>query len=120
MMMTAIALCGCLAYSGSRPALVLGYVLGLFAGSMFAPAAGTLVNEVFPTSVRASVAGWQVAAGVLGAAVGLIAFGAIADIGNRFALAAVVTFGPALAASVLFWLLPETKGREPETLWPER
>jgi MFS family permease len=116
--MIGVALCGCLAYSGSQLALVAGYVLGLFAASTFAPAAGALVNEVFPTSVRASVAGWQVAAGVPGAATGLVSFGAIANVGDRFGLAAAVTFIPAAAATVLFWLLPETKGREPEDLWP--
>lgn len=117
--MTGVAVCGCVAYSGSRPALVAGYVLGLFAGSTFAPAAGALVNELFPTSVRASVAGWQTAAGVLGAAAGLVVFGAIADVGDRFGLAAVVTFLPAVLAVAAFRLLPETRGHEPEDLWPE-
>jgi hypothetical protein len=28
-----------------------------------------------------------------------------------------VTFLPMVAAAALFWLLPETKGREPESLW---
>ena len=117
--MAAVALCGCLAYSGSAAGLVAGYVCGLFAASTFAPATGALVNEVFPTSVRASVAGWQVAAGVLGAATGLVVFGAIADAGNGFGLAALLTFLPAVAAIALFLLLPETKGREPEDLWPQ-
>jgi putative MFS transporter len=114
------ALCGfgVLTYSGSDTAAGLGYVLGILAGSVFAPAAGAFVNELFPTSVRASVAGWQVAAGVLGAVVGLVAFGAIADVGNRFAVAAAVTFLPVVAATGLVWLLPETRGREPEELWP--
>ena len=57
-------------------------------------------------------------AGVLGAVCGLVAFGAVADVGNRFASAADVTFLPTAAAAALFWLLPETKGREPESLWP--
>ena len=107
-----------LVYSGSRLGLVVGYVLGVAAGSTFAPAAGALSNELFPTAVRASVAGWQVAAGVLGAVGGLLAFGVIADVGNRFAIAALVTFLPAVLFAGLFWLLPETKGREPEDLWP--
>jgi len=116
--MVAIAACGVLAYSGSRPGLVVGYVLGVAAGSVFAPAAGALSNELFPTAVRASVAGWQVAAGVLGAVGGLLAFGTIADVGNRFATAALATFLPAVLFAALFWLLPETNGREPEDLWP--
>lgn len=68
--------------------------------------------------MRASVAGWLVAASVLGAVLGLLAFGAVADIGSRFGLAAVATFLPAVGAVALFALLPETRGREPEELWP--
>jgi hypothetical protein len=68
--------------------------------------------------VRASVAGWWVVAGVLGAGVGLLIFGTVADVGNQFALAAELTFLPAALFVGLFWLLPETLGREPEDLWP--
>ena len=116
--MVGVALFATLAYTGSAPALVVGYILGVFAGSVFAPAAGSLVNELFPTSVRASVAGWYLAAGVLGAVAGLVVFGAVADVDNRFGLAGLVTFLPAALVMVLFWLLPETRGREPEDLWP--
>ena len=35
--------------------------------------------------------------------------------GNRFAAAADITFLPVTGAAALFWLLPETKGREPES-----
>lgn len=118
--MVAVALTPTVAYSGSRVALVGGYVLGVLAGAIFAPALGALLTELFPTSVRASVTGWSVTAGVVGAVVGLIFFGAVADVDNRFAVAAQLTFLPAGAvAAILFWLVPETKGREPEALWPE-
>ncbi len=118
--MVAVALAPTLAYSGSSAALVVGYVLGVLAGGILAPALGALLTELFPTSVRASVTGWSLTAGVIGAVVGLVFFGAVADVGNRFAVAAALTFLPAGAiAAVLFWLVPETKGREPETLWPE-
>lgn len=116
--MTGLALFGVLSYAGPKYALVLGYVLGVMFGSIFAPAVGSLVNELFPTSVRASASGWFLAAGVLGAVVGLVTFGAIADIDNRFALAATVTFLPAMLVAALFWAVPETKGRELEDLWP--
>ena len=109
---------GTLAYAGSSTALLVGYIMGVMAGSIFAPPAGALLTELFPTSVRASVAGWWVAAGVVGAGCGLVAFGAIADVGNRFALAAALTFLPAALTAALFWLVPETKGAEPEDLWP--
>ncbi len=118
--MVAMAVSGVFTYSGSHVALLIGYELGVFAASTFAPAAGAFANELFPTSVRASVAGWNIAASVLGAVLGLLAFGAIAQVGTRFdgLRAATVTFIPALAATVLFLKLPETKGREPEDLWP--
>jgi MFS family permease len=115
--MVAVALFATLTYTGSAPALLAGYILGVFAGSVFAPAAGSLVNELFPTSVRASVAGWSLAAGVLGAVAGLVIFGAVAEAVHRFAVAGLVTFLPAALVMALFWLLPETRGVEPEDLW---
>jgi len=117
--MVGIAVFGAVAYSGSQAALVVGYCLGVLAGSVLAPSIGSLLTELFPTSVRASVAGWWLVAGVFGAAAGLVVFGAVADIGDRFGLAAVATFLPACLAAGLFWCLPETRGTEPEELWPE-
>lgn len=114
--MVGVAICGVIAYSGSGEALVAGYVAGVLCGSVLAPAIGAIVNELFPTSVRASVSGWFVAAGVVGAALGLVIFGAVADVRNQFALAATVTFLPAAAAAILFFLLPETRGRELEEI----
>jgi len=116
--MLAMALTGMLAYSGSRLALLVGYELAVLAAATFAPAAGALANELFPTSVRASVAGWNVAASVAGAVTGLVTFGTVGQIGNQFGLAAAVTFLPVVLATALFALLPETMGREPEDLWP--
>jgi MFS family permease len=116
--MAAVAVLAIWTYTGSAVALVAGYVLGVFAASVFAPAAGSLVNELFPTSVRASAAGWSLAAGVLGAVTGLVVFGAVAGAEQRFAVAGLVTFLPAALVMALFWLLPETRGREPEELWP--
>jgi MFS family permease len=109
-------------YSGSRVALLLGYEIGILAASIFAPAGGAFVNELFPTAVRASVAGWNVAASVLGAVLGLVAFGALAQVGTRFdgLRASSIIFLPVLVATVLFLALPETKGREPEEMWPDR
>jgi MFS family permease len=104
-------------YSGSAPALLGGYILGVFAASVFAPAAGALVNELFPTQVRASVVGWSLAAGVLGAVSGLVVFGAVAEASHRFGVAGLVTFLPAALVMALFWLLPETRGGEPEDFW---
>jgi MFS family permease len=116
--MVGMALLAFLAYSGSAPALVAGYILEVFAASVFGPAIGSLTTELFPTSVRASVVGWSLAAGVLGAVVGLVVFGSVARVGHPFATAGLLTFLPAIPMMGLFWLLPETRGREPEDLWP--
>jgi MFS family permease len=109
-------------YTGSALALVAGYVLGVFAGGVYAPAAGSPINELFPTSVRASVAGWTLAVGVIGAVTGLVVFGTFAGAGGgpggRFLVAGLVTFLPPALVVVLFFRLPETRGREPEELWP--
>jgi MFS family permease len=74
------------------------------------------VNELFPTEVRAHVAGWLIIASVLGAIAGLVGFGAIADAGGSLRLAGVIVFAPTLAISALFLVLPETKGLEPEAV----
>jgi MFS family permease len=111
--------CTCVVtYSGSKTGMFVGYVIGVGFAAILAPAAGALANELFPTEVRASVGGWNVAAGVLGAAVGLLVFGLIADIGNRFGVAAAITFLPCVLVALVFYALPETKGHEPEDLWP--
>ncbi len=119
--MAGMAIFGTLAYSGPAWALFSGYVAGVACGAVFAPAGGSLANELFPTSVRASVAGWYIAAGVAGAVVGLLAFGVVADVrgtSHHLALAAVVVFLPMILTTGFLLLLPETKGKEPEELWP--
>jgi len=110
--MVAMALLGVLCYSGSKAALIVGYVLGVLAAAVFAPAGGALANELFPTAVRASVTGWNIAAGVLGAVCGLLIFGALADVGRTAGLAATVTFLSMVPAAALVVLLPETMGHE--------
>jgi MFS family permease len=117
--MVAMAGFAVLAYSGAGPALVVGYILEVLAASVFGPAMGALTSELFPTSVRASVYGWSLAAGVLGAVIGLVVFGVVARSGHPFTTAGLLTFLPVVPAVGLFWLLPETRGREPEDLWPE-
>jgi MFS family permease len=114
MAMAAMATCGVLTYSGSRVALVVGYVAGILAASTFAPAGGAIANELFPTDVRASVSGWLTLASVLGAIVGLLAFGAIADVADRFAVASLAVAPVPVFGALLFLALPETRGVELE------
>ena len=123
--MVGIAVAALVCYSGSRAGLFVGYEFAALSGGAFAPAAGALSNELFPTSVRASVAGWNVAAAVVGGVLGLVLFGAVADVAHRSSahvvtlVPALVTFLPMAVPVALFWLVPETKGRELEEIWPE-
>lgn len=116
-----IALCGAgvLTYSGSVGALVAGYLAGILAGATYATPAIALANELFPTSARASVAGWLVVAGVLGATSGLLLAGAIADTTNSFGVAMAAVCVPAALSAALVVLVPETRGLELEESAPE-
>jgi MFS family permease len=114
-----VALAGMVTYSGTPAGAVGGYLLAIVAAAAYGPATVALAAELFPTSVRASVAGWVVAAGVLGAVAGLLAFGTISDALDSFALAAVVICAPVVLASALFVPLPETVGLELEQSAPE-
>jgi MFS family permease len=114
-----VALAGMVTYSGSPAAAFGGYLLAILGGAAYGPATAALAAELFPTSVRATVAGWLVAAGVLGAVAGLVAFGTLADALSSFALGAVPVCAPVIVASLLFARLPETVGLELEQSAPE-
>jgi MFS family permease len=114
-----VALACMLTYSGSRPAVAAGYLLGILAASAYGPSFGALGAELFPTSVRATAAGWLLAAGVVGAVAGLVAFGRLADVLASFGGAAVLIAAPVVVASLLFARLPETRGLELEQTAPE-
>jgi MFS family permease len=114
-----VALAGMLTYSGSRTAVAAGYLLAILVASAYAPSFGALSAELFPTSVRATVAGWLVAAGVLGAVAGLVAFGLLTDALASFASAAVLICAPVILTCVLFARLPETRGLELEQSAPD-
>lgn len=106
-------------YSGSPAAAVGGYLTSIVAASAYAPAAGALAAELFPTSVRATAAGWLTAAGVLGAVAGILALGVLADLAEGFRVAALLVGVPVLASAVLFSRLAETRGLELEESAPE-
>jgi MFS family permease len=110
---------GLLTYSGATGALLVGYPLVILAASMFAPAAGALDAELFPTSVRATAAGWIAAVHIVGQVAGIAVFGVLADVLEAFGPAAAILATPVVVASLLYILLPETKGLELEESAPE-
>jgi MFS family permease len=114
-----VALAGMLTYSGSRAAVAGGYLLAILVASAYAPSFGALGAELFPTITRATAAGWLVAAGVLGAVTGLVAFGLLTDALDSFATAAVLICAPVVLTCVLFARLPETRGLELEQSAPD-
>ena len=113
----ATALTSTFAYSGGRFNFVIGYMVGVAAAGLLAPAASALSTEIFPHTFRATAAGWVVVAGVLGATAGLALFGWVGDVvhvSNVTSLRwpAMATFLPLLPTMWLLRRLPESRGTE--------
>ncbi len=117
--MVALSLAGAAAYSGAFAVFAAGYLATIMAGAAYTPSGGALDTEIFPTSVRATAAGWLAAVGVLGSVTGLAAFGWLADSAAGFGPAAQILFLPVAALAALYVLLPETRGLELEESAPE-
>lgn len=117
--LVAFAAMGPVTYSGSVSALVVGYLLGIMAGAAYGTPASALANELFPTSSRASVAGWMTLSGVLGSTAGLLLVGAIADATGSFGRSMTAVAVPTALSALLVVLLPETRGMELEQSAPE-
>jgi MFS family permease len=86
---------------------------------MFAPAMGALAAELFPTSIRSTVAGWMSVAGVIGAVSGLVLFGVLVTTLENFLVSAAIVALPVLAVCPLYARLPETMGMELEESAPD-
>lgn len=102
-----------LAYGGGKLAFVVGYMGGVAAGGLLAPALSALSTELFPHVTRATAAGWIVVAGVLGAMAGLLMFGFVGDRvhvtgAGSLLPAALLTFLPLLPLLGLLYTLPES------------
>lgn len=100
------------AYSGSQGRLTVGYLAAITSAAAFGVPSAALAAEAFPTRVRATVAGWVTAAGVMGAVVGLAAFGVLADVTGTFADAARILAVVVAVGVVAVIGLPETRGEE--------
>jgi MFS family permease len=114
-----VAVACVITYSGSAPGAIGGYLLAIFASSAVAPALGALASELFPTRVRATVAGWLAVGGTLGAVIGLVVFGLLVTTLDSFWAAAALVAVPVALVSPLFARLPETRGLELEQSAPD-
>ncbi len=114
-----IAVAGIVVYSGTTTAVIVGYFTTILFGSVLGPAVGALSAELFPTSIRSTVAGAMTAVGVLAAVTGLVVFGVLADALGSFGLAAWAIGLPVIAAAPLYLRLPETSHLELEQSAPE-
>jgi MFS family permease len=115
----ALAAAGILTYSAGSVGAVVGYVMTLFIGSAYAPAVAATAAEIFPTSFRATAAGWLTVSGTIGAVVGLVTFGWVFEASASFATAAWVVCVPVAISTVGYRFLPETRGLELEQSAPE-
>ncbi len=107
----------CVAYSGGRMAFIGGYMIGIAAAGLLAPAATAISTEIFSHSFRATAAGWVVVAGVVGATTGLFVFGLIGDLTHvsgpaSLRLPALLTFVPLTPTLLLLRRLPESSRLE--------
>lgn len=108
-----------LTYSAGAWGAAAGYVLTLFIGSSYAPAVAATAAEIFPTSIRATAAGWVTLTGTIGAVAGLLVFGVVTDMTGSFSTAAWVVSVPAAISAIGYRWLPETAGMELEQSAPE-
>jgi putative MFS transporter len=112
--LTGIAAAAVLTYSLGGAGVLVGYPIGLFFAGAYAPAAGSLNAELFPTEIRATTAGWLTASNVLGAVAGILTYGLLVDALQAFGVAMAFVAAPVVVASVLYRVLPETRGLELE------
>lgn len=117
--MSATAAAGIVTYGGAPIGLAIGYITAIVAAAAYAPAAGALDAELFPTSQRGTAAGWVTAANIVGAVLGLVSFGLLVDAYQAFPPAAVTIAVPVILLAGLYARVPETRGMELHESAPE-
>jgi MFS family permease len=107
-------------FFAAGPWIWLWSLFGALVGAAAVPALGVYGPELFPTASRGSANGGLNLAGVLGAAIGLVLAGVLADhFGSLPPAMAVLAIGPAVVTLLIVFAYPETAHRELEELNPE-
>jgi putative MFS transporter len=101
-------------FQSAWPGPAFGALVFMEAGA--AVAVNALGTELFPTRMRSTAKSWIINATVVGALLGLLVVGAVADdLGGADRVLALLSILPAAVSPALL-LLPETSGRELEEL----
>jgi putative MFS transporter len=98
-----------------RWALTAALVLGIFGSSAVTPVLNAFTTELFPTELRGDAFAWaNNLLGRIGYVLSPAAVGyAAREVGWGPAVSATAIF-PLIAVGLIFWLLPETRGKELE------
>lgn len=94
--------------------------IGSLVGAAIVPALGVYGPELFPTHLRGKANSAITLMGVIGAAIGLLAAGALSDRWGSFGpVMALLAIGPAILAVMVVTLYPETAHQELEDINPD-
>jgi MFS family permease len=102
-------------FSLGGPPMWITSLLGSVLGALSIPAMGVIAPELFPTAHRGGVRGALTAVAVGGSVCGLLIAGSVVDAAGYATAFTWLALAP-LAAAVLAFAIPETRGRELEDL----
>ena len=98
--------------SGASWSAVTASTTGIFASSAFLPVLNALTTELFPTDMRADGYAWaNNLLGRLGYVLSPILIGVLAQRHGWGPVVRWTAVCPIIAAGLIYWLLPETRGR---------
>jgi MFS transporter, putative metabolite:H+ symporter len=99
----------------SRVGLTLALILGIFGSSAVLPVMNAYTTELFPTALRGDAFAWaNNLLGRIGYVGSPIVIGVIAETTGWGPVLAWTAVCPLLAVGLIWWLMPETSGRELE------
>lgn len=113
--LTAVAVFSTWFYASTNWTMWIASLAASVIGGMAAPALGVIAPELFPTARRGTVRGVITGLAVAGSVVGLVISGWLID-SRGYSVAFLALAASAVAAAMLAFALPETRGRELEEI----
>ncbi|HEY6558693.1 MAG TPA: MFS transporter [Polyangiaceae bacterium] len=115
---TSIGVFGCYTLHGKWP-LTFMLILGIFGTSSVLPVLNAFTTELFPTEYRGDAFAWSNnLLGRVGYVLSPLAVGFAAKSVGWGPAVATTALAPLIALACIFWLLPETRGKELEDISP--